>query len=78
LDTTNNNNRFKVTQVEDYGHRIPQDLAGKKQKSHWILQEGIGNRRKWKQYSNRKFSGFFPVNSSQFPVVSGGKWSEKI
>ena len=24
----------------------------------------------WKQYSERKFSDFFPVNSSQFPAVS--------
>jgi len=32
--------------------------------------------RKWKQYSGQKFFGFFPVNSCQLPVLSGGKRSE--
>ncbi len=29
----------------------------------------------WKQYSNRKFAGFFPMNSSQFPAETGQKSS---
>ena len=32
------------TQVEDSGHRIPQDPAGKMRESHRILQENTGNR----------------------------------
>jgi len=48
------------THVEDYGHWIPQDPAGKKRENH------------------RKFLGFFPVDSSQFPVLSGRKRSEMI
>jgi hypothetical protein len=43
-----------------------------------ILQESNGNSRKWKQYSDRKFVGFFPVDSSQFPVLSGRNRSEII
>jgi hypothetical protein len=34
------------THVEDYGHWIPQDPAGKKRESHRILQELVGNHRK--------------------------------
>ncbi len=66
------------TQVEDYGHWIPQDPAGKKRKSHRILQESPGNSRKWKQYSDRKFVGLFAVDYSQFPVLSGRNRSEII
>jgi len=64
-----------ISHVEDYGHWIPQDPVGKKRESHRILQESNGNSRKWKQYSHRKFVGFFPVDSSQFPVLSGRNWS---
>jgi hypothetical protein len=39
--------------------------------SHRIPQENTGNPWNWKQYSNRKFSGFFPVDSCQLPVRSG-------
>ncbi len=67
-----------ATHVEDYGHWIPQDPAGKKRESHRILQESTGNSRKWKQYSNRKFFGFFPVNSNQFHVLSSRNRSEII
>jgi hypothetical protein len=66
------------TQVEDYGHWIPHDLAGKKRERRRILQESFGNRRKWKQYSDRKFIGFFPVDSCQFPMLSGRNRSEII
>jgi hypothetical protein len=65
-------------QVEDYGHWIPQDPAGKKRKRRRILQESPGNRRKWKQYSDRKFVGFFPVDSCQFPVLFGRNRPEII
>ena len=34
--------------------------------------------RTWKQYSNRKLTGFFPVDSSQLPVLSGRNRSEII
>jgi len=34
--------------------------------------------RKWKQYSGRKFFGFFPVNSCQLPVLADRKRSEII
>jgi len=67
-----------ATHVEDYGHWIPQDPAGKTRKSHRILQESTGNSRQWKQYSDRKFIGFLPVDSSQFPELSGRKRSEII
>jgi hypothetical protein len=66
------------THVEDYGHWIPQDPAGKKRESHRILQKSTGNSRKWKQYSDQKFVGSFPVDSSQFPVLSGRNRSEII
>jgi hypothetical protein len=46
--------------------------------SRRILQESTGNSRKWKQYSDRKFVGFFPVDSSQFPVLSSRNRSEII
>jgi hypothetical protein len=39
-----------ITQVEDYGHWIPQAPEGKKRESHRILQKSTGNSRKWKQY----------------------------
>jgi hypothetical protein len=65
-------------QVEDYGHWIPQDPAGKKRERRRILRKSSGNRRKWKQYSDQKFIGFFPVDSSQFPVLSGKDRSEII
>ncbi len=67
-----------VTQVEDYGHWIPQDPGGKKRESHRILQKSIGNSRNWKQYSDRKFFGFFSVDSNQFPVLSGRNRQEII
>ncbi len=66
------------THVEDYGHWIPQGPTGKKRESHRIPQESNGNSRKWKQYSDRKFVGFFPVNSSQFPVLLGRNLSKII
>ncbi len=69
---------INITHVEDYGHWIPQDPAGKKRESHRILQESTGNSRKWKQYSNRRFFGFFPVDSSQFHVLSSRNRSEII
>jgi hypothetical protein len=71
----------KEAHVEDYGHWIPQDPAGKKREIHRILQESKGNSRKWKQYSDRKFSDFFqwiPVNFPCFPAGTGRKSSEKI
>jgi hypothetical protein len=39
-----------------------------KRKNHRILQESTGNSRKWKQYSDRKFVGFF---SGRFQSISG-------
>jgi hypothetical protein len=59
--------RLKPSQVKDYGHRIPQGSVGKKQKSHWILQE-IGESGSSIPIEN--FLDFFPMDSSQFPVVS--------
>jgi hypothetical protein len=53
-----------LSQVKDYGH--------------WIPQESTGNSRKWKQYSDQKFVGFFPVDSSQFPVLSDRNRAEII
>ncbi len=50
---------YLTTLVEDSGHWIPQDPAGKKRKSHRILQESTGINQKGKQYSDRKFVGFF-------------------
>jgi hypothetical protein len=44
-------------------------------RSRGILQEIAGT---WKQYSDRKLSGFFPVDSCQFPVLSGRNRSEII
>jgi hypothetical protein len=66
------------SQVEDYGRRIPPDPTGKKRERHRILQESTGNSRKWKQYSRRKFIGFFPLDSGQIPVLSGRNRSEII
>jgi hypothetical protein len=36
--------------------------------SQRILQENTGNPWNWKQCSDRKLSGFFPVDSCQLPV----------
>ena len=38
----------------------------------------VRKHRKWKQYSGRKFFGFFLVNFFEFPVLSGRKRSEII
>jgi hypothetical protein len=62
---------FVFTQIDDSGYRIQQDPAGKTRENHRILQESTGNNRKWKQYSHRNLSDFFPVDSSQFPELSG-------
>jgi hypothetical protein len=71
--------------VEDSGHWIPQDPAGKKRKSHQILQESTGISRKWKQYSDRKFAGFFsggfqliPCAFREEPVRNHRKKSENF
>jgi hypothetical protein len=66
------------TQVNDYGYRIPQDLAGKTRECHRILQESTGNNRNWKQYSHRNLSDFFPVDSGQFRELSSRNRSEII
>jgi hypothetical protein len=52
---------------------MPPEHAENKRKSHRILQECTGNRRKWKQYSNGNFQNVFPADSSQFSVLSDGK-----
>jgi hypothetical protein len=52
---------FKVTQVDDSG---PPYLTGSCRKTLKIA--GM-----WKQYSDRKLSGFFLVDSCQIPVLSG-------
>ena len=64
-----------TSRVNDSRIRILQDPAGKKRGNHRILQESTGNSRMWKQYSNRKIAGFFPVNSGQFPAGTGQKSS---
>jgi hypothetical protein len=49
--------------------------AGKILRSYRKIPEITGIR---KQYSGRKFFGFFPMNSSQLPVISGRNQSEII
>jgi hypothetical protein len=63
------------TQVEDSGHWIPQDSVGKKRKTHRILQESTGS---GSSIPTGNLSDFFPVDSSQFPVLSGRNRSEII
>jgi hypothetical protein len=64
LYTTHTHHSPPIPQVDDYGYRI--------------LQESTGNNRKWKQYSHRNLSDFFPVDSSQFPELSDRNRSEII
>jgi len=54
------------------GYRgILQERCGKVTGSFRTTPEIAG---KWKQYSDRKLSGFFPVDSCQLPVLSGRNW----
>ena len=62
-----NQKKKQDTQIEDYGHRIPQDPVGNKRERQQILQGSAVNRQNWKQYSNRKCIGFF---SSGFQSIS--------
>ncbi len=62
-------------QDEDSGHRILRDPAGKIWKSHRIPWESIGN---GSSIPAGSFWNFFPVNSYEFPVFSGGKRSKII
>jgi hypothetical protein len=70
--------RFVDTQVEDSGRWILQYPAGKMQERHRTVQENTGNPWNWKQYSGRKLSEFFPVDSCQLPVRSERNRSEII
>jgi len=64
-----------MTQVEDSGHQIMQERCGKVTVSCRKTQEIAGT---WKQYSARKLSRFFPVDSCQLPLLSGSKQLEII
>jgi hypothetical protein len=59
------------TPVDDSGHpdqRYPVERCGKVTGSCRKTPEIAGT---WKQYSDRKLSGFFPVGFCQIPVLSG-------
>ncbi len=71
-------NKYRLTQVEHSGHRIPPEHAGNKRKSHRILQECTGNRRNWKQYSNGNFQAFFRWIQANFLGFPTGSRSEII
>ncbi len=68
-----NDPRSKVTNTRSY--RILQERSGKVTASCRKAPEIAGT---WKQYSHRKFIGFFPVNADQFLVLSGRDRSEII
>jgi hypothetical protein len=56
-------------------HEILQERSGKVTGSFRKTPEIAGT---WKQYSDRKLPGFFPVDSCQLPVLSGRNQSEII
>ncbi len=64
-----------VPQVDDSGRRILQEICGKVTGSCRKTPEIAGT---WKQYSDRKLSEFFPVDSCQIPVLSGRNRPEII
>ncbi len=70
--------RMRGTQDEDSTHRIPQDPAGKMRESRCILQENTGNRWNVDAVFRPEIFGFFPVDSCQFPVLSGRNQAESI
>jgi hypothetical protein len=73
------------TQIEDFGHRIPQDPAGKTREIHRILQEYTGHR--WNMEAVfwagncLDFFRWIPANSYTFqqePVGNNRKKTRKI
>jgi hypothetical protein len=67
-----------TTQVDDSGHRIPQDSAGKMQESHRILHESTGNCWKMEAVFWPEMFRILPVDSCQLPVLSGRNRAESI
>ncbi len=68
----------RIIQVEGSGHRswrILQERCGKVTVS---CRKTLEIAETWKQYSGRKLSEFFPVDSCQLPVVSFRNWPEII
>ena len=61
------------TQVEDSGDRIPKELAAKRRKKRWILQEYTGSH--WNMEAVFR-SENFRIFSDDFRPVSGGKAQE--
>jgi hypothetical protein len=64
-----------ITQVNDSGRGIQQERRGKVTGSCRKTPEIAGT---WKQYSDRKMCGFFPMDACQIPVLSGRNRSEII
>jgi hypothetical protein len=67
-----NNNKNKTTRVEDSGHRIPLDPAGKMRESHRILHENTRN-----CWNVEAVFRSIPANFLCFPAGTGRKSSEK-
>ncbi len=57
-----------ITQVDDSGHRIPRDPAGKMQDSHRIQQENTGNRWNMKAVFRQESDGKHGEKSENFPA----------
>jgi hypothetical protein len=67
------NENCGITQVDDSGHRILQERCVKVTVFFRKAPEIAGT---WKQYSDRKFFGFFPMISDRFLTESAGSWQE--
>jgi hypothetical protein len=66
------------SQVDDSGHRIPRDPAGKMLESHRILQEDTGNLWNMEAVFRPEIARWIPVNFLCLPAGTGRKSSEKI
>jgi hypothetical protein len=67
-----------TTQVDDSGHRIPQDSSGKMRESHRILQESTRNRWNMEALFWPEIFRIFPVDTCPLPVLSGISGAESI
>ena len=68
-------NSFSSTQVEDSGHQIPKEPAGKRLKKRWILHEYTGSHRNMEAVFQPEN---FRIFSGDFRAVPDGKHRKMI
>ncbi len=67
-----------TSQVDDCGHRIQRDPAGKMRESHWILQENTENRWNMEAVFRPEIVGIFSGAFWQEPAGNRQKKSENF